>query len=63
LTCTTRNDKIRPLIRLCPHRLEAQDATLSRSKLEFESPWGHQQNNPPELAGLLYSMLFEGIIR
>jgi hypothetical protein len=26
-----------------PHRLEAQDATLSRSKLEFESPWGHKE--------------------
>lgn len=25
----------------CPHRLEDQDAALSRPKLEFESPWGH----------------------
>lgn len=24
-----------------PHRLEAQDATLSRLRPEFESPWGH----------------------
>ena len=29
-----------------PHRLEAQDATLSRLRLEFESPWGHQIQSP-----------------
>ncbi len=28
-----------------PHRLEAQDATLSRLRLEFESPWGHKPPN------------------
>lgn len=26
---------------LGPHRLEAQDAALSRLKREFESRWGH----------------------
>ncbi len=26
-----------------PHRLEAQDGALSRPKLGFESPWGHQK--------------------
>jgi hypothetical protein len=25
-----------------PHRLEAQDAALSRPKQGFESPWGHR---------------------
>jgi hypothetical protein len=27
-----------------PHRLEAKDAALSRQKPEFESRWGHLQN-------------------
>ena len=26
-----------------PHRLEDQDATLSRLRPEFESPWGHKK--------------------
>ena len=30
-----------------PHRLGAQDATLSRSKPGFESPWGHKSSKPP----------------
>ena len=27
----------------CPHRLAAQDEALSRLKLGFESPWGHNR--------------------
>ncbi len=34
-------------IRPRPHRLEAQDATLSRLRLEFESPWGHLKSAIP----------------
>ena len=29
-----------------PHRLEAQDTTLSRSVQRFESAWGRQPNQP-----------------
>ena len=35
-----------------PHRLEAQDATLSRSKPGFESPWGHKVRDT--LSGIFY---------
>jgi hypothetical protein len=30
-----------------PHRLEAQDAALSRPKRGFEFPWGHQLPDMP----------------
>jgi hypothetical protein len=38
----------------CPHRLEAQDGALSRPKLEFESPWGHNREPLNQWLFVLY---------
>src|SRR5689334_23023480 len=38
-----------------PHRLGAQDATLSRSKPGFESPWGHKKSH--RLMALLFCIM------
>jgi drug/metabolite transporter (DMT)-like permease len=39
-----------------PHRLGAQDEALSRPKLEFESPWGHQCPKALQMQGFCFEV-------
>ena len=41
--------------RFCPHRLEDQDAALSRPKPGFESPWGHSSDVPEKARLFLWT--------